>query len=90
METIITYGISDKHADFKKEMKLLGYQDKVREVKCTWIYLPNATLYHPSKSPIIVRDEAQKICTDLNIKLEKCFSTTWNKDYWAAVCGSPF
>lgn len=30
METIITYGISDKHADFKKEMKLLGYQDKVR------------------------------------------------------------
>lgn len=91
METIITYDISDKHTEFKDAMELLGYRDRVRGVKnCEWIYFPNTTLYHPSKTPITARDEAKKICERLNIRLERCFSTIWNRDYWAAVCGSSF
>ena len=91
METIITYDISDKHTEFKNEMKLLGYQDKVRGTKnCEWIYFPNTTLFHPSKDPMIARDEAKRICENLKIKLERCFATIWNRDNWAAVCGNPF
>lgn len=91
METIITYDISGKHPEFKNEMKLLGYQDRVRGVQnCEWIYFPNTTLYHPSKNPITARDEARKICENLRIELERCFATTWNRDYWSAVCGSSF
>jgi hypothetical protein len=91
METIIAYDISDKHTEFKNEMKALGYQDKIPGVKnCKWIYLPNTTLYHPSKNPSTARDETQNICKNLKIKLERCFSTTWNRDYWGAICGEQF
>lgn len=89
METIITYDISDKHTEFKNEMKLLGYQDKVRGItNCEWIYLPNTTLYHLSKNPSTARDEARKICKNLKIELERCIATIW--DNWAAICGEPF
>ena len=89
MEIIITYDISDKHTEFKNEMKLLGYKDKVRGItNCEWIYLPNTTLYHPSKNPSTAREEARKICKNLKIELERCISTIW--DNWAAICGEPF
>lgn len=89
MESIITYDISDKHTEFKNEMKLLGYQDKIKgEENCKWIYLPNTTLYHPIKTPVEARTDAKKIKNDLKIELERCIATIW--DNWAAVCGEPF
>ncbi|WP_185246249.1 hypothetical protein [Chryseobacterium bernardetii] len=91
METIITYDISGKHTEFKNEMKLLGYQDKVRGIKnCEWIYLPNTTLYHPNKTSHDANGDANKICRKLNTKLERCFSTTWDRNNWWAICGDPF
>lgn len=90
MESIITYDISDKQTEFKNEMKRLGYQDKVKEVKCTWIYLPNTTLYHANKTPHAANGDAHEICEKLDIKLERSFSTTWDRDNWWAICGEPF
>lgn len=88
METIITYDISDKHTEFKNEMKELGYKDKIKGVNCEWIYLPNTTLYHPTKRPEEARDDALRIRKILNINLERCIATQWGS--WAAICGSPF
>jgi hypothetical protein len=91
METIITYDISGKHVDFKNEMKRLGYQDRIKtDGNCKIIYLPNTTLYHPTKTPMSARDEAQLICDRLNVMFERCFATTWNRNHWGAICGDPF
>lgn len=91
METIITYDISGKHVEFKNEMKKLGYQDKIKtDGNCKVIYLPNTTLYHPTKTPMETRDEAKSICDRLNVRFERCFATTWNRNNWAALCGDPF
>ncbi len=89
METIITYDISGKHVEFKNEMKKLGYQDKVTDVKCIWIHLPNTTLYHPNKTPIDSREDARIICNRLNVSFERFYATTWNRSNWAALCGNP-
>lgn len=89
METIITYDISAKHVEFKNEMKKLGYQDKIKtDGNCKLIYLPNTTLYHPTKSPINAREDAKSIKNSLRIQLESCVATIW--DNWAAICGEPF
>ena len=88
METIITYDISAKHVEFKNEMKKLGYQDKIKDVRCIWIYLPNTTLFHPTKSAVEARTDANSIKNTLRIQLERCIATTW--DSWAVICGEPF
>jgi len=88
METIITYDISGKHSEFKNEMKKLGYQDKVTDLTCNWIYLPNTTLYHPNKTPVDARENARLICIQLNVSFERFFATIWNRSYWAALCGT--
>lgn len=89
MESIITYDISDKHTEFKNGMKKLGYQDKIKgDGNCTWIYLPNTTLYHPTKTPVEARTDAKKVENDLKIVLERCITTIWGN--WAVICGKPF
>ncbi|MCY1660106.1 hypothetical protein [Chryseobacterium sp. SL1] len=91
MESIITYDISDKHTEFKNEMKKLGYKDRIKGIKnCEWIYFPNTTLYHAIKSPHNANEDALEICRKLNVKLERYFSTTWNRDNWWAICGDSF
>lgn len=89
METIIAYDISGKHLEFKNEMKKLGYQDKITEAgNCKVLYLPNTTLYHPTKSPVEARTDALNIKNSLKIQLERCIATIWDK--WAAICGESF
>lgn len=89
METIITYDISDKHTEFKTEMKKLGYKDKIKGIKnCEWIFLPNTTLFHPAKELTESRDDAKMVCKNLNIELERFIATDCGS--WAAICGSSF
>ena len=89
MESIITYDISDKHTEFKNEMKKLGYQDKIKwDGNDSWIYLPNTTLYHPTKTPVEAKVDAKKIKNDLKIDLERCIATIWEN--WSAICGESF
>lgn len=86
METIITYDISGKQTEFKDKMKELGYKDKFKGNKCDWICLPNTTLYHSTKNPKEARIDAQNLCKDLKIVLEKCVATIWED--WSAICGN--
>lgn len=89
MGIIITYDISDKHTDFKNEMKKLGYKDKIEGGEnCVWIYLPNTTLYHHTKTSVEAINDAKKVKQDLKIELERCIATIY--DSWAAICGEPF
>lgn len=89
METIITYDISGKQSEFKIEMKKIGYQDKVSGVQCNWINLPDTTLYHSNRHPQAANIDAQNICEKLSVRLERCFSTTWDRSSWWAMCGDP-
>ena len=66
----------------------MGYKDQIPGTNCKIIYFPNTTLYHPSKSALIAREEARTICIRLKIELERCIATIW--DDWAAACGEPF
>lgn len=90
MAIIITYDIPSKHVEFKKAMFQLGYKDQIPgTTNCKVIYFPNTTLYHPTKEATASRDEAQSICNNLGIKLERCVATQWGPN-WGAVCGEPF
>lgn len=87
MEIIITYDVPNKHNDVKTEMFNLGYKDKFSD-GTAYVYLPNTTLYHASKTPAIARDEMKAVCLRLNVKLERCISTSMGN--WAAIYGEPF
>ena len=88
MATIVTYDIPSKHTEFKSLMFRLGYKDRIADSTCTVIYLPNTTLYHPTKNAVAARDDARSIANGLGIKLERCIATIW--EGWAAICGEPF
>lgn len=88
MAIIITYDIPSKHREFKEKMFALGYRDSIPGKKCKTIYFPNTTLYHDNKTPADAIADAQIICSDLGIKLERCVSTIWGT--WNAMCGEPF
>lgn len=88
MAIIITYDIPSKHVEFKKVMFQLGYKDQVLDQHSKIIYFPNTALYHPTKTAIEARDDAQAVSKQLSVKLERCISTIWNS--WAAIYGEPF
>jgi hypothetical protein len=88
MTSIVTYDISSKHVEFKKEMFELGYKDQIKGNTCSTIHFPNTTLYHPTKTPSIVRVEVENVCKKLNTELERCVATVWQD--WSAICGEPF
>lgn len=87
MAIIITYDVPSKHVELKEALSKKGYQDKIAHNN-KWIYLPNTTLYHPTKTASTARDEMQAICKTLNVELERCVSTAWTD--WAAIWGKPF
>lgn len=89
MAVIITYDIPYKHREFKEKMFDLGYKDKIPGTKCKTIYFPNTTLYHPTKTAEEARDDAQKVCNNIGVKLERCVATQWGPN-WAAMCGESF
>lgn len=81
MASIITYDIVNKHTEVKEAMYTLGYDNKFWYDN-KWVYLPNTTLYHPTKTPTTGRDELRQVCFRLSVTLEKCFATDINN--WAA------
>lgn len=88
MASLLTYDITSKHTEFKKEMLELGYLDQISGNTCKIIYFPNTSLYHPNNTPERARIDAELICTRLRINLERCVATVW--DNWSAICGEPF
>lgn len=87
MATIITYDVPSRHVDLKNAMFALGYADKfVSEGK--YVYLPNTTLHHGSRTPVEAREELRTVCAKLGIKLERCIAVEMAN--WAAIFGEPF
>lgn len=88
MAIVITYDISSKHVAFKEAMFELGYTSKiVHDGK--WIYFPNTTLYHQTKTSLQSVNDAQRIAKQLSVNLERCVATQWGPD-WSAIWGEPF
>lgn len=92
MSIIVTYDVPSRHVDLKKSLFAKGYTDKIEHFQDgTYrnIYLPNTTLYHPTKSAQEAREDMQTSTTALQIKLERCISMKWGPN-WAAIYGEPF
>jgi hypothetical protein len=88
MAIIITYDVPSKHVDLKAAMKKQGYVDQIPHDGKS-IYLPNTTLYHPTKKAEQAREDVKQACVQLNVKLERCVSTQSGPD-WSAIWGEPF
>ena len=92
MGIVITYDVPSKHVDLKKSLFSKGYQDYIIHPDNgvnRKIFLPNTTVYHPSKTAAQGLADIQASCTALGIKLERCIVTQWGPD-WTAVWGEPF
>lgn len=87
MEMIITYDVHTKHSEVKSEMFKIGFKDRFLDSKNEYVYLPNTTLYHSSKTPTEARDTLRAICTKLDVKLLRCIATKLSD--WAAIYGEP-
>lgn len=89
MPIIVTYDVPKEHTPLKQSLFKLGYSDKIVHVDekgvNRYIYLPNTTLYHPTKTAEQARIDVQTACKNLNIELERCVSTLWTG--WAAIWG---
>ncbi len=92
MTIIVTYDVPSQHVSLKKALFAIGYQDYFlfpfnginRKV-----FLPNTTVYHPSKSATQGRADVLNACKILNIELERCIATQLGPE-WSAEWGKPF
>jgi hypothetical protein len=93
MAVIITYDVPSRHVELKARLFAIGYQDNIKpgqEEKANHtVYLPNTTLYHPTKTPDQALSDVRNACSYLVIKLERCISTRLSHD-WMAIYGEPF
>jgi len=88
MAIIITYDIPSKHREFKEKMFESGYKQVFKDQKGFDVHLPNTTLMHQNRTAAQGRDDARKMCSILNISLERCISSQFGPD-WAAIYGTP-
>lgn len=88
MASIVTYDLTSKHSEVKNALKKLGYVDRIPGNKCKYIYFPNTTLHHSTKTPNQCKEDVQKICKSEGVSLERLVATKW--DGWSALCGTPF
>ncbi|PKK36811.1 hypothetical protein BWI96_10600 [Siphonobacter sp. SORGH_AS_0500] len=88
MAIIVTYDITSKHVEFKKEMIKRGYAPTFVDHQNKTVYLPNTTLYHASRTPAQARDEVMNVAKIVVTELERCIST--ESSNWAAIYGEPF
>jgi hypothetical protein len=87
MLTICTYDIPQKHVLVKQELFSLGYSDKfVSQNK--YVYLPNTTVYHATKTTTQTRSDVQSACYKHGVNLERCIAV--RSEDWAAIFGEPF
>jgi len=87
MPIILCYDVESKEPEFKKALLDMGYRDRIAGKKCKTIYFPNATVYHASKTPTQARTDSQAICSQLQVKLQRCISTHLDPGNFAAICG---
>ncbi len=92
MGIVITYDVPSRHVDLKKSLFGKGYQDFIMHTDKginRKIFLPNTTVYHPSRAAEQALADIKSSCASLGIKLERCIVTQWGPD-WAAIWGEPF
>lgn len=92
MAIIVTYDVPSRHVELKKLLFEKGYTEKIAHFQngiYKSIFMPNTTVYHPTKTAQQGRDDLNTFTTALQIKLERCVSTQWGPD-WAAMYGEPF
>jgi hypothetical protein len=92
MSIIVTYDVPSRHVELKNCLFKKGYQDYIMHPDSQGvskkIYLPNTTVYHPSKAAKEGRDDVGSCCKGLGIELERCVATAWSE--WSAEWGKPF
>lgn len=88
MGLIITYDVPTRHRELKQGLFQLGYADKFSH-NGKFVYLPNTTVYHPTKNPETACNDARALCNQLGIELERCIAVPMDGT-WSAEWGKPF
>ena len=92
MDAVITYDVSDKQSDVKKEMLARGYMDhwsvtdKTTKKKTTY-YLPYTTLWKKVDDLATALADIQAVAQKLKVKLERAIALP--ADLWWAIPGEP-
>lgn len=72
---VLCYDVDSKHNQVKDAMKELGYFNIWKNLSTNTTYeMPDTTLWHERKQVSQATRDIQKVCTDLEVKLEKSFS----------------
>jgi hypothetical protein len=72
---LISYDIDKLHPTVKAELEKLGYLESFKNTGDPKIYyLPNTTLWHPTKSSDQAMSDLKNVCILLNVKLEKAIT----------------
>ena len=88
MDVLLTYDVSDKQSEVKKELRALGYLSKFTFDGKT-IYLPNTTVWKKDTGDFNKAiSDIQTIAGFLNIKLERAIAVPWGYD-WQSIIGYP-
>lgn len=88
MPIIITYDIPCKHREFKEKMFDIGYKQVFKDAKGLDVNLPNTTLLHQNKNATTAKDDAKRVCSTLNISLDRCITSQFGPD-WSGIYGTP-
>lgn len=68
---LISYDINKSHSQVKASLELLGYYDHFTNTGESRKYLPNTTLWHPTKSSNQAVSDLKTVCSSLGVILEK-------------------
>lgn len=79
---LISYDISEKHKDMKKELKALGYFDGWKDCN-----LPNTTLWKKEGTVDQANQDMQSTAKKIGVRLERAVAVSFSQ--WAGIQGDP-
>lgn len=68
---LISYDVNKSHTEVKAKLEALGYYDNFTNTGESKKYLPNTTLWHPTKSSNQAISDLKTVCSSLGVTLEK-------------------
>jgi len=68
---LISYDVNKSHTEVKAKLEALGYYDNFTNTGESKKYLPNTTLWHPTKSSNQAISDLKTVCGSLGVTLEK-------------------
>jgi hypothetical protein len=86
---LISYDVNGKQDEVKESLKKIGYRDNFTYKNNDAInYLPETTLYKSNTDTSISKSEMLKVCSQLNVSLERFVATEFSNV--TSIQGEPY